>query len=171
MSEFSLPDLIFYLTAAIVVGCGCYAAMARNIVRAVFSLLGLFFGVAVLYALLAADLVAVIQLMVYVGGILVLMLFAVMLTSNIEAINVSNRSQGLILGLSAGAILLIMLLPLALSAPWMQTNPGEYAPTTAAIGEILLGPALLPFEIVSILLLAVVIGAVVVARKKQGVKQ
>ena len=76
-------------------------AFSRNIVHSAFALLGTFVGVAALYALLAADLVAVIQLMVYVGGVLILILFAVMLTARIDEAKDSNPTVGRIPGLLA----------------------------------------------------------------------
>jgi NAD(P)H-quinone oxidoreductase subunit 6 len=162
----TLVDLVFYGVALITVATACFAVFTRNIVRAVFSLLGTFFGVAVLYGLLSADFVAVIQILVYVGGILVLLLFAVMLTSNIESAEKSNRAGSIILGLLTGVAMLVLLVPLMLKAPWQQAGAGEFEPTTAAIGDILLSKALLPFEVVSIVLLGVVIGAVVIARHR-----
>ncbi len=167
VETFDLVDMVFYLIAAVVVGCAAYAITTRNIVRAVFSLLGTFFGMAGLYAMLAADFVAVIQVMVYVGGILVLMLFAVMLTSRIDSVSVSNRSAGLIGMAGAGLVGLVIfaiLGGLAVLAPWPQAALTEYGPTVDSIGEELLGGALLPFELLSIVLLAIVIGAVVIAR-------
>ncbi len=160
----TLVDLIFYLVAVITVASAAYAVFTRNIVRAVFSLLGTFLGVAALYGFLSADFIAVIQILVYVGGILVLMLFAVMLTSNIETTSSSNRSGGWFLGLLAGTSILIILGTLALKTPWKQTEPSAYSPTTASLGHELLGGALLPFELLSIVLLGVVIGGVVIAR-------
>ena len=124
--SFSLVDLVFYLASAGILGCAAYAVFTRNIMRAVFSLLGTFFGVAVLYGLLAADFVAVVQVMVYVGGILVLLLFAVMLTGNIETAARSNRSAGLIIGGIAGSALVVLLVVLAVSAPWTEAIPAEF---------------------------------------------
>ncbi len=80
----TLIDLVFYGVALATIASAGFAVFTRNIVRAVFSLLATFFGMAVLYGLLSADFVAIIQVLVYVGGILVLLLFAVMLTGNIE---------------------------------------------------------------------------------------
>jgi NAD(P)H-quinone oxidoreductase subunit 6 len=169
---FSLADLAFYGLAALCVGCGLYAVLSRNIVRAVFALLGTFLGTAGLYACLAADFVAVVQLLVYVGGILVLMLFAVMLTSHIEVAFGSNRYLGpsaTALGLLLGAGAAVMLVALALQAPWARSAaPLPYEPTTADLGRILLGPGLLPFELLGVVLLAVVVGAVVIARREEG---
>ncbi len=162
----TLVDLAFYAVAAILLTCAGYAVFSRNIVRAVFALLGTFFGIAVLYGMLSADFVAAIQVLVYVGGIQVLLLFAVMLTSHIESAQTSSRVAGLIPGLLTGIVLLAILVPLMLHAPWLQSGAGSYQATTASIGEALLGPALLPFEVLSIVLLGVVIGAVVVARRQ-----
>jgi len=171
---FSLADLAFYGLAALSVGCGLYAVLSRNIVRAVFALLGTFLGMAGLYASLAADFVAVVQLLVYVGGILVLMLFAVMLTSRIEVAFRSNRYPGLpstALGLLLGAGAAVMLVALALQAPWAPAEtPLPYEPTTAELGRILLTRGLLPFELLGLVLLAVVVGAVVIARREEGVR-
>ena len=71
-------------------------AFSRNIVYSTFSLLGAFMGVVGIYILLAADFVAMVQLLVYVGGILVLTLFAVMLTQGIADVTVSNRAVGVV---------------------------------------------------------------------------
>lgn len=168
IDSFDLGDMVFYFIAFVTVGCATFAIMSRNIVRSVFSLLGTFFGMAGLYAMLAADFVAVVQLMVYVGGILVLMLFAVMFTSNIEKAYSSSRSSGLMGWAGAGLIGLVLfaiLGSLAVLAPWKQVPPGPYVPTTAGIGNELLGSALLPFELLSVVLLAIVIGSVVIARR------
>jgi NAD(P)H-quinone oxidoreductase subunit 6 len=164
-----LGDVVFFAVAGLTVGCALYAVSAANIVRSVFSLLGTFFGVAGLYAMLAADFLAVVQVMVYVGGILVLMLFAVMLTSQISAPQESARTGGPA-GVAGAAALacagLTFFATLAIRAPWHQAAPAPFEPTTAGLGEALLGPALLPFEALSVVLLGVVIGAIVVARRR-----
>jgi NADH-quinone oxidoreductase subunit J len=167
VDAFDLADLVFYLIAASTVGFGAYSVATRNIVRSVFSLLGCFFGVACLYATLAADFLAVVQLMVYVGGILVLMLFAVMLTSRIEVAQKSNLSSGFLGKAGAtfvGLALFSMLGLVAILTPWPHTTAGEFEPTVDAMGNSLLEEGLLPFELLSVVLLAVVIGAVVIVR-------
>jgi len=162
----SIPDLIFYGVSLFVAVTAAYAVFTANIVRAVFSLLGTFFGVAIIYGLLAADYVAVVQLMVYVGGILVLLLFAVMLTSRIEAVARSNRSGGWGMGLLVGVCSGVVLVGLAFSAPWKKVAVLSQAmPTTEAVGEALSGAAFLPFAMAAIVLLGSVIGAVTLARK------
>ena len=89
-----LEAFIFYLLAALTIGSALIVALSHNLVHSAFALLGTFMGVAGLYAMLAADFVAVIQVMLYIGGILVLILFAVMLTHRIADVEVSNRTVG-----------------------------------------------------------------------------
>ncbi len=159
--------LIFYLIAALTIGSAMMVAFSRNIVYSAFSLLGTLMGVAGLYALLAADFVAVIQILVYVGGILVLIMFAVMLTHRIDDVAVSNRSVGrLPAALIIGVVGVIMGAGVV-GARWAQkADDVQVAPTTYGIGEAFLGPYILPFEFASIVLLVVLIGAVVVSRKE-----
>jgi NAD(P)H-quinone oxidoreductase subunit 6 len=158
--------LIFYLVAALTVGSALIVALSRNIVYSAFSLLGTFMGVAGLYALLAADFVAVIQILVYVGGILVLIIFAVMLTHRIDDVAVSNRSVGrLPAALIVGAVGVLMGAGV-MAARWAQKADTQVAPTTYGIGDAFLGPYILPFELASVVLLVVLIGAVVVSRKE-----
>jgi NAD(P)H-quinone oxidoreductase subunit 6 len=158
--------LIFYLIAALTIGSAMMVAFSRNIVYSAFSLLGTLMGVAGLYALLAADFVAVIQILVYVGGILVLIMFAVMLTHRIDDVAVSNRSVGrLPAALIIGVVGVIMGAGVV-GARWAQKVDVQVAPTTYGIGEAFLGPYILPFEFASIVLLVVLIGAVVVSRKE-----
>ena len=161
-----LPDVLFYLLAAITVAGAAGVALSRNILRSAIGLLTALLGAGSLYVYLSADFVAVTQLLVYIGGVLVLILFAVMLTSRITEVNVSNSS----LGLFGGALLFIatapVLLAVALLTPWRLRPTPELAPTTHVIGNALLSKWLLPFEVASLVLLATLIGAVVIARKE-----
>jgi NADH-quinone oxidoreductase subunit J len=168
MSETLVTTLVFYTLAVLAVAGAALVAFAPSIVHSAFALLGTFFGMAGLYALLSADLVAVIQVLVYVGGILVLILFAVMLTSRIDAIEVSNPATGRIPGLLllAGVAAVLAVVAVGVFGSSGVLPPGE--PTTAAIGNALLGEYVLPFEVVSILLLAALVGAVTLARGKPG---
>src|ERR1043166_3888521 len=90
----SVSTAVFYLIALITVISAGMVAFSRNIIYSAFSLLGTFMGVAGIYVFLGADFVAAVQVLIYVGGILVLILFAVMLTHRIANIEVSNRSVG-----------------------------------------------------------------------------
>jgi NADH:ubiquinone oxidoreductase subunit 6 (subunit J) len=166
-ATFGLADVLFYFIAAATVASAGLAVFSRNIVRSVFSLLATFFGVASLYALLSSDFLAIVQLMIYVGGILVLLLFAVMLTSQIESAERSNRSGQWGIGITLGIGLIVLLVSLAFRAPWREVKPGDFVETTRAIGQSLLGENLLPFEVAGLLIATVVVGSVAVARRQK----
>jgi NAD(P)H-quinone oxidoreductase subunit 6 len=162
----SLGDLLFYLVAAVTVVSAAGVAFSPNIVYSAFSLMGTFMGVAGLYVFLAADFVAVIQVLIYVGGILVLTLFAVMLTHRIADVRISNRAVGRLPSLAIIAVVGVVMASAAVHANWKMVAPGAPQPTTYAIGNGFLNEYLLPFELASVVLLAALIGAVVLSRKE-----
>lgn len=157
---------IFWLLAAMTVGSACITAFSRNIVYSTFALFGSFAGVAGIYVLLGADFLFIIQIFIYIGGILVVTIFAVMLTQGVADINVSNRIVGLapaaMVSIAGAAVMLYALE----RTHWPQGKPGTLAPTTAGIGEAFLGSYVLPFEVASIVLLAALIGAIVISRQE-----
>lgn len=166
MTAPSLGDLLFFVIAGLTVVSAAGVAFSPNIVYSAFSLMGAFMGVAGLYVFLAADFVAVIQVLIYVGGILVLMLFAVMLTHRIADVRVSNRSVGRLPALGIIVFVGVVMGRAAVSANWHRVPAGTPTPTTYAIGNGLLGEYVLPFELASVVLLAALIGAVVLSRKE-----
>jgi len=164
MGDSFLAVVMFYFLAAVAVGGAVMVAFSRNIVHSAFSLLATFAGVAGLYALLSSELVAVIQLLVYVGGVLILILFAVMLTSRIDEARVSNRSFGIVPGAALLVAMCAVAFYLASTVFAGRELPGPAEPTVERIGHELLGRFVLPFEIVSVLLLAALLGGVTLAR-------
>src|SRR5499433_4583633 len=161
-----LSTAVFYLVALITVGSAFMVAFSRNIIYSAFSLLGTFAGAAGLYVFLGADFVAAVQLLIYVGGILVLILFAVMLTHRITDVQITNRSAGVVPALIIVGFLFWLLYETITVTPWAKAKEVVYAPTSAKIGDFFLQSYLLPFELASIVLLAALIGAVVLARKE-----
>jgi len=162
----SISLAVFYLLAAITVGSALGVALSRSIVYSAFSLMGALLGVAATFVLLGADFLGVVQLLVYVGGILVLTLFAVMLTHRISDVNVSNRAVGGGVGLVVVGVVLVWMLQVARRAVWVVKAPAAAAPTTYGIGHAFLTDFVLPFEVASIVLLAALVGAIVVSRKE-----
>ena len=166
LGPFTLRDLLFYLFAGLTVVGACATAFSKHIVYSAVGLLAALAGTGAIYVFLSADFLAVAQLLVYIGGVLVLILFAVMLTNRITEVSVSNVS----LGLPGGVALLIATAPVlafvALATPWPTRTPDPLAPTTRAIGNAFLTQWLLPFELASLVLLATLIGAVIIARKE-----
>ena len=158
---------MFYALCALILVSSATVALSTNIIYSAFSLLFAFIGVGLIYAMLSADFLAVAQLMLYVGGILVLILFAVMLTYQIEDTKRSNPSFSPWLALPMAAGLFALLTLAVLLAPWKaQAGQPPFGPMTAQIGDSLLGQYRLPFEVVSVLLVVGMIGAVVVARRE-----
>lgn len=161
-----LSTAVFYLVALLTVGSALMVAFSRNIIYSAFSLLGTFAGVAGLYVFLGADFVAAVQLLIYVGGILVLILFAVMLTHRITDVDITNRAAGRIPALIITGLFIYLLIQTVRETPWVKVKEIVYQPTTAKIGDLFLEHYLLPFELASLILLAAMIGAVVLSRKE-----
>src|SRR5262244_2248432 len=161
-----LSTAVFYLVALITVGSAFMVAFSRNIIYSAFSLLGTFAGAAGLYVFLGADFVAAVQLLIYVGGILVLILFAVMLTHRITDVEITNRAAGRIPALIITGVFIYLLIQTIRETPWAKAKELIHQPTTARIGDLFLDSYLLPFELASLVLLAALIGAVVISRKE-----
>jgi NADH-quinone oxidoreductase subunit J len=162
----TVSTAVFYLVAAITLGSAMIVAFSRNIIYSAFSLLGTFAGVAGIYIFLGADFVAAVQVLIYVGGILVLVLFAVMLTHRITDVEITNRAAGRIPALIVVGVLVYLLAQTVRETPWTKAKEIVFAATTAKIGDLFLDTYLLPFELASLVLLAALIGAVVISRKE-----
>jgi NAD(P)H-quinone oxidoreductase subunit 6 len=162
----STTIVAFYLLAAFTVASALGVALSHNIVYSAFALMGALLGTAGVFVLLGADFLGVVQLLVYVGGILVLSLFAIMLTHRIADVRVSNRSVGRGVGAVLVGAVLIALVRVALRATWIDKGPGAPVPTTYGVGNAFLTDFALPFEIASLVLLVALIGAVTVSRKE-----
>ena len=154
------------LALAVVVGA-LGVVMLPNIVYAAFLLGGVFLSVAGLYLMLNASFIAAAQILIYVGAVNVLILFAIMLVNKKEAMGASP-GVGLRRVLSTGVCigLFALLLRVAFSTPWATPGPaaiGEDA--VIRLGEHFFSAYLLPFELASVLLLMAMIGAIVLARR------
>jgi NADH-quinone oxidoreductase subunit J len=154
--------------AGVVVAAAAYAVLAKKIDHGAFSLMACFTGVAGLYAMLGSDFLAVTQVIVYVGGIMVLIVFGVLLTDRLpiefRQITRETAVQGLAVAIPVAAALLWA----ALGTDWPTrevTSPAADDPgTTAGIGKLLLTDYLVPFEFASVLLLVALVGAARLAR-------
>ncbi len=162
----TVATAVFYLVVVITLGSAMMVAFSRNIIYSAFSLLGTFAGVAGIYIFLGADFVAAVQLLIYVGGILVLVLFAVMLTHRITDVEITNRAAGRIPALIVVGALVYLLVQTVRETPWVKAKEIIYAATTSKIGDLFLDSYLLPFELASLVLLAALIGAAVISRKE-----
>ncbi len=164
-------DLIFYLLALLTILPAFWVVLSPNIVHAGFALLFTLFGAAGLYAWMGADFIAVTQLMVYIGGVLVLILFTVMMT---RVPSTGRKVHGLdrlvppaILSLAVMALLWKVIT----GTEWASKGLGEIAPTTAEIGTNFMTNYIFPFEFVSLVLLAAMIGAAILIRERKEVDE
>jgi NADH-quinone oxidoreductase subunit J len=164
----NISDFLWYGLAAMTVGSAAGVAFSRNIIYSAFSLLGTFLGVAAMYIYLAAPFIAVTQILIYIGGVLVLILFAVMLTSHIRDVKISNSSLPPGAGLAGLAGMLVLLAYVGAATPWTQVAKTVMVDQSTELGDAFLSTYLLPFEVASVVLLATLIGAVVIARDERG---
>jgi NADH-quinone oxidoreductase subunit J len=162
-----IADAVFLLFAVMTIGGAAGTAFSRNIIYSAWSLLFAFMGVAGLYVFLGADFPAVAQVLIYVGGVLVLILFAIMLTKQIgEDPKLTNTHLALPAGAALAVITIATLTYTAFNAPWKTVENPSWDPSSAGLGVAFLTDYLLPFEFASVVLLAALVGAVVIARKE-----
>jgi NADH-quinone oxidoreductase subunit J len=160
------PRLIFYFFAALMVGGGALVVSGKNLIHSAFALLLSFFGVAVFYVLLGADFLAGAQVLIYVGGILILMLFGVMLTQRIYDLRLSTETHQRGPALMVAGAIFATLTVVAYRTPWAETPVIVEEPTTKALGQLFLTDYVLPFEVASVLLLVALMGAAMLVRKR-----
>lgn len=157
--------LAFWSLTAITIGSAFMIIVSRNLIHAVIFLIFSFIGVAGLYLTLSADFLALVQILIYVGAIAVLMLFAIMLTpraSRDNAETVMRYPAAIIMGLVIAAGVFV-----ALETDWGAMR-GEAVPEQArVIGESLINEFVLPFEIGAVLLTAALVGAIALAREDE----
>ncbi|MBN2383194.1 NADH-quinone oxidoreductase subunit J [bacterium] len=157
-----IKDFLFLFVALFTISHAVVVVINRNLVRSAFALLFCFLGVAGLFVFVGADFLAAIQVMVYVGGISILFLFAIMLTSQVTRVEEAGQLVRIPLGICICLALGLVLGGMIFSSWTLVERVIE--PTTATIGHALLDEYLLPFEIVSVLLIMAMIGAVMLAR-------
>jgi len=157
---------IFYFLAAFTVWAAAVVVLGKNIVRAAVALIFSFCGMAALYVLLDAEFLAAVQVLIYVGGITILLLFAIMLTSRISATTARVINDQAFLSGIAVVGLLAGLIYASISGIGTIAGPPRLPETAPFLGRALLTTYALPFEVVSVLLLAAMVGAIILARKE-----
>jgi NADH-quinone oxidoreductase subunit J len=157
--------LVFLALAAVTLISALGVALSRNILYSGFALMGTLAGVAGLYLFIGADFVGIAQLLIYVGGILVLILFAILLTNKITEVNITNLSASVAQGAIAAVALAVILVQAIMGAGFKSQSVEVFTPNTARLGDAFLREYLLPFELASIVLLMALVGAMVIARR------
>ena len=158
-------DIVFYVFAALTLFSAAVMVFSKNVIYSAVGLLFTFFGVAGIYVLLAADFLAVVQILIYVGGILVLLLFGVMLSQKITSVELRSETRQVIPAIAAVAGVFIILFRMVTKTDWNTIVKQDFNPTASEIGTLFMTDYLIPFEISSVLLLGALIGAAFIARK------
>lgn len=165
MTPESWASLAFYVLAVLLIVSGIAVVTMPRIVHAALAMVFFFFVISGIYVLLGAPFIAATQVIIYIGAITVLFLFAIMLTHsvNLPTSNMANRQW-----IPAGvvAVLTLVTLYLAISGFNFQTTASPLpADATFALGQQLMGSFLVPFEAAGVLLLAAMVGAIVIGRE------
>lgn len=161
-----LVQIVFYFFAGITIISAAIVVFAKSLIRSAFGLLFTFLGVAVLYIYLSADFLAVTQIVIYIGGILILLLFGVMLTQRLYAFDKKSENYQFLPALLAVMAVFAILVLVMLKTEWFDGGQRPEVPTTAAIGMLFMKEYILPFEVASVFLLMALIGAAMIVRRK-----
>jgi len=168
------PALLFYLFAAMALGSAVLVVTMRNPMYGALSLLVSFLSVAVLFFLRNAEFVAVVQIFVYGGGIMVLFLFVIMLINLHRLHEVRMFAQSAPLGILVGVLLVALFVfsfvgvgfgPALATPENMVSVEGQAAGNSEAVAWLLYRQYLLPFEVASVFLLVAMVGAVILGRR------
>ena len=160
-----VPEAIFYILAAIIIGSAVMVVSMKNIFHSALFLVLCFFSVAGIYVLLSAEFLAAVQVLIYVGAITILMIFAIMLTARLYSAKIKQSNEQVIPGLLiVGALLAATIITLSRTA-WKLSTETPDVQSTVSLGNLLLTTYVLPFEVVSVVLLTALIGAIIIARR------
>ena len=190
-------DVVFWILTVMAVGAALGVVLVKDLFRAALLLIVVFMAVAGFFVLLSAEFLAVVQVLIYVGAIAILIIFAVMLTRDVQRGNLPNRLQ--IPAAVFASLLLVLLVTAAVDTKWdflpaeqrervelvqtgavttltsdVMTESGVTSPEDQAqvrksgLADLLIGEFVLPFEAVSVLLLAALIGALALVRPDPG---
>jgi|TARA_B100000405_G_C16666723_1_gene404213 NADH:ubiquinone oxidoreductase subunit 6 (subunit J) len=160
-----MADLLFLFISILVIASAVNVVISSQLIYSAVSLLFTLFGVAGLYVFLYADFMAATQVIIYVGGILVLIIFGVMLTNKIDTPNIVSSSSNQVIGFFAASFLFLIQLAVIVKTDWKQGEVQQIEGTVDVIGSMLLWDYFLAFEVVSVLLLAALIGAAFLSRR------
>ena len=163
-------EVVFVLLGVLTLGAAVLVVSSRQLVHAALWLVVALGGLAGCYLVLTAELIAVVQLLIYLGAVVVLLLFAVMVTRTsigpVEDLDTGNRPAAVLVALTAAGLLIALLVD-AFDRAFVDLSTVEPG-SAAALGAAIFRTWVLPFEVISVLLLAALVGAVVLSRRDVG---
>jgi NADH-quinone oxidoreductase subunit J len=160
-----MESAVFYILAAVILVSGLFVVILRNIFHSALMLVLCLFSVAGIYITLHADFLAAVQVLIYVGAVAILMIFAVMVTHQITGKKIRHQNEQ---PLPASLIILSLAILLVISilrTGFEVVEQAEPQLTVGTIGKAFVTTYVLPFEVVSVVLLVALIGAIVIARR------
>ncbi len=160
-------DVLFLVFAAVLLGSGLLVVTMRDIIRCGLAMIVCFGALAGIYVTLGAPLIGAAQVLVYIGAISVLILFAIMLTQS-KAAPVRLVFQTQAIPAAIASVILAIVLALSVTATDWSATGERIRSATDAVARVLFDQYVLPFEVVSVLLLAAVIGGVFLAKREEG---
>jgi NADH:ubiquinone oxidoreductase subunit 6 (subunit J) len=162
----TVTDIIFYFVAALTVFGGVGVVGSRNVAHAALSLVFTLLSVAALYILLATEFLALVQILLYAGGVAILLLFALMLTRARDLSQTLDNSQRP-LAVIAGLSLLGVLVAMVVLTAWPRAADEPALVDFEAVGDALFRTWVVPFEVASLVLLIALVGGIVLARSEE----
>jgi NADH-quinone oxidoreductase subunit J len=164
-------NLVFAIIAAVTIAAAVAAMSLRNLVHCALALAVAFAGIAAVYLQLGAQFVGFTQLLVYVGAVAILVVFAILLTRGAHEPERSTLSSGWIGGIVVTVLVLGLLVFAISKSSLIKASPSAQPDVTVRqIGNALMNKFVLPMEVVGLLLTAALIGAVIIAMKEEGKK-
>jgi NADH-quinone oxidoreductase subunit J len=163
----TIAEAVFYLFAALTIVAAIGTVTVPNVVHAALFLIGSLLGVAAFYILLSSEFLALVQVLVYAGAVATIVLFGLMLTraSTLPAVSVGAQWP---LAFIATSVLALALIVGVADTTWPRDAGEVTLVSIETLGDALFTTWLLPFEIISVVLLVALIGAIVISRQDEG---
>jgi len=162
-------QVVFLVLAVAAVGSAVGVVVSRNIFYSALLLVACLFIVAGFYVLLEAPFLAAVQVLIYVGAIAVLIIFAIMLTERMMSKTVRGWNEQWWIALIVTVCLVAVMLYVVVTANWQVSDAAIPSDAIVALGQTLLSTYVLPFEVASVILLMALIGAIIIAREEEPV--
>lgn len=159
-------QIVFLVISLATVACGFMVVTSRNLFHSALWLVGAFFGVAAIYATLEAEFLAVAQVLIYIGAISTLIVFAIMLSRGMMLGRAVMSNYQWVISAVVSVLLFVMLVLLLFQINWPVVQQAVPENTIALIGESLVTSYIVPFEAVGVLLSVALIGAILIARER-----
>ena len=162
----AVSTLLAGALAGLVLLSACWVVTLRNLFRAALSLGLVLLGMAGLFLVLEAEFLAFVQILIYVGAVLTLVVFAIMLTAKLNGSPLAQAHRHPLPAAAASCLLFLILVGATAALPWPKTPAAEAVPL-AVLGQQLVTTLVLPFEVVSLVFVAAVVGAIALVTSEE----